>query len=101
MLSPLPGGSWKLYLSWESAHRQTMRLLAQSGQRDAALAQYQACRRLLAEELAAKPSRETVSLFEQIRDGQVPAGQVQRAQPAQAPEPRIGPRSDRGLCPAL
>ncbi len=77
--------------SWESAHRQTMRLLAQSGQRDAALAQYQACRRLLAEELAAKPSRETVSLFEQIRDGQVPAGQVQRAQPAQAPEPRIGP----------
>lgn len=58
---------------WESAHRQAMRLLARSGQRDAALAQYQACRRLLLEELAAEPSPETVRLYEEIRDGTVAA----------------------------
>ena len=58
---------------WERAHRQAMRLLARSGQRDAALAQYQACCRLLAEELAAEPSLETVRLYEEIRDGKVPA----------------------------
>ena len=58
---------------WESAHRGAMRLLARSGQRDAAVAQYQACCRLLAEELAAEPSPETVRLYEAIRDGKVPA----------------------------
>ncbi len=56
---------------WESAHRQAMRLLARSGQRDAALAQYQTCCRLLSEELAAEPSPETVRLYEEIRDGTV------------------------------
>jgi DNA-binding SARP family transcriptional activator len=56
----------------ESAHRQAMRLLAHSGRRDTALAQYQTCCRLLAEELAAQPAPETVRLYEQIRDGQLP-----------------------------
>ena len=79
---------------WESAHRQAMRLLARSGQRDAALAQYQACCRLLAEELAAEPSAETVCLYEQIRDGQLPA---LRAQPARHPSSRSRPAP----CPAF
>ena len=35
----------------EEAHRRLMRLLAGSGQRSAALAQYETCRRLLADEL--------------------------------------------------
>ena len=35
----------------EEAHRQLMRLLAQSGQRAAALAQFESCRRILEEEL--------------------------------------------------
>ena len=35
----------------EAAHRQMMLLLARSGQREAALAQYESCRRILAEEL--------------------------------------------------
>ncbi len=65
---------------WESAHRQAMRLLAFTGQRDAALTQYQTCCRLLAEELTTKPSRETVYLYEQIRDEQL------SAQPAPPPE---------------
>ena len=59
----------------EEAHQQLMRLLALSGQRGAALAQYETCRRLLAEELGVEPAAETTALYEQIRDGtlEVPA----------------------------
>ena len=39
----------------EDAQRQVMRLLALDGQRDAALAQYEACRRVLAAELDVEP----------------------------------------------
>lgn len=53
----------------EEAHRQVMRLLAASGQRSAALAQYEACRQALAEELEVEPAPETTRLYEQIRDG--------------------------------
>jgi len=51
----------------ERAHRQLMRLLALSGQRSAALAQYEVCRRLLAQELSVEPARETTELYENIR----------------------------------
>ena len=51
----------------EEAHQQTMRLLALSGQRSAALAQYETCRCMLAEELNAVPSQETQALYEIIR----------------------------------
>ena len=51
----------------EQAHRQLMRLLAGAGQRSAALAQYETCRRLLATELGLAPAVETVTLAEQIR----------------------------------
>ena len=53
----------------ESAQRQLMRTLALSGQRSAALKQYQACRRILADELGVEPVKKTTELFEQIRDG--------------------------------
>jgi DNA-binding SARP family transcriptional activator/predicted ATPase len=53
----------------ETAHRQVMRILAMSGERSAALSQYQTCRRLLAEELKVEPGEETRQLFEHIRDG--------------------------------
>jgi len=53
----------------EEAHRQLMRSLAQGGQRNAALAQYEACRRVLKQELGVEPSRETRTLYESIRDG--------------------------------
>jgi predicted ATPase/Tfp pilus assembly protein PilF len=52
----------------EEAHRQLMLLLAQSGQRSAALEQYKICGKVLAEELGVEPSQETIALFEQIRD---------------------------------
>lgn len=54
----------------ENAHRQLMRLLACSGQREAALARYETCRRLLAEELGIEPAEETTRLYEQIRTGE-------------------------------
>jgi predicted ATPase/DNA-binding SARP family transcriptional activator len=54
----------------EEAHRNLMRLLARSGARSAALAQYEACRRALREELDVEPGEETTQLYERIRDGQ-------------------------------
>lgn len=53
----------------EEAHRQLMQALALDGQRSAALAQYETCRRVLAEELDAEPSAQTRELYEQIRLG--------------------------------
>ena len=52
----------------EEAHRQLMRLLALDGQRSAALAQYETCRRTLAEELGVEPTDETISLYERISE---------------------------------
>lgn len=54
----------------EEAHRQLMRLLALDGQRSAALAQYETCRRALAQELGVGPTSETVALYERIRAGE-------------------------------
>lgn len=51
----------------EEAHRQLMVALVRSGQRRAALAQYETCRRLLAMELGSEPSRETTALFHRIQ----------------------------------
>jgi DNA-binding SARP family transcriptional activator/predicted ATPase len=50
----------------EEAHRALMRLLARSGQRGAALAQYQTCRQVLADELGVEPGPETTALYERI-----------------------------------
>jgi predicted ATPase/DNA-binding SARP family transcriptional activator len=57
----------------EEAHCQAMRALALDGQRSAALAQYEACRRVLAEELGVEPSARTRELVEQIRTGRLKA----------------------------
>jgi len=53
----------------EEAHRHIMRALALSGQRNAALIQYQHCCRILADELQVQPERETTELYRRIRDG--------------------------------
>jgi DNA-binding SARP family transcriptional activator/predicted ATPase len=53
----------------EEAHYQIMRVLALDGQRSAALAQYETCKRVLAEELGVEPSTKTDELYEQIRLG--------------------------------
>jgi DNA-binding SARP family transcriptional activator len=57
----------------EAAHQQLLRTLALGGQRGAALAQYQTCRRLLAQELGVEPAQETTRLYEQIRTGTLKA----------------------------
>lgn len=53
----------------EEAHRQLMRVLARSGQRTAALAQYAQCRQILSDELGVDPDPETEALYEQIKGG--------------------------------
>ena len=57
----------------ERRHRRLMRILAQGGERSAALAQYETCRRTLAEELGVDPEPETTALYEQIRRGALAA----------------------------
>ncbi len=51
----------------EEAHRQLMRLLALEGERSAALAQYETCRRILRQELGVEPMTETTALCEAIK----------------------------------
>lgn len=51
----------------EKAHRYLMLLLAQDGQRSAALLQYEICRRVLSEELDTIPSEATTALFQRIQ----------------------------------
>lgn len=52
----------------EIAHRRAMYALAMSGQRQAAIRQYDACRQILDQELGVEPVEETRSLYEAIRD---------------------------------
>lgn len=53
----------------EESHRQLMRLLAEDGQRSAALAQYKACRQALRLEFDANPTNETLRLYTTIQEG--------------------------------
>jgi WD40 repeat protein/serine/threonine protein kinase len=53
----------------ERAYRQLMEILARSGYREEALAQYEACRQLLDEELGMAPARRTTEIYERIRAG--------------------------------
>ena len=57
----------------EEAHRQLMRLLALEGERSAALAQYETCRRILRQELGVEPMAETTALCEAIKREEVQA----------------------------
>lgn len=77
----------------ETAHQQHMVLLASSGQRNAALAQYAVCRTILAEELGVEPMADTTALYEQIKAGGLPSYQVLKPAP-QAPVHRVGPQVD-------
>lgn len=71
----------------ETAHRQLMELLARSGQRDAALLQYERCRQALRTELDVDPAAETIALYEQIRADEFGAYTVD-APPAIPTSPR-------------
>ncbi len=61
----------------ESAHQGLMRAFAQQGNRSQALHQYKRCEEILAKELEAKPSAETIALLKAIREGKIqPAPQA-------------------------
>ncbi len=68
----------------EASHRRQMLLLAQGGQQAAALAHFDICRQMLADELDAEPDAETITLHEQIR-----AGHIYAATPAPVASPAL------------
>ena len=86
----------------EEAHRQLICLLALDGRRSAALAQYEACRQALAQELGVEPTAETRALYEQIRQGEeaggewrVAGGAAPRYSLPPAPTPFVGREEER------
>jgi DNA-binding SARP family transcriptional activator len=52
----------------EGNHRLLMRLLALNGNRSAALKQYHACQQILSTEFGVDPAKETVNLYERIKE---------------------------------
>jgi predicted ATPase/DNA-binding SARP family transcriptional activator/Tfp pilus assembly protein PilF len=81
----------------EAAYHQLMLLLARSGQRNAALAQYETYRCVMTEELGIEPGEPMIALYEQIRAGALesrlsPAA-PQHNLPAQ-PTPFIGRKAE-------
>lgn len=77
----------------EEAHRQLMVALAESGQRSAALLQYQSCVKSLETELGVEPSLETREIYSRIRAGQVAAlsSDLSVARGGGAPQPAGSP----------
>jgi WD40 repeat protein/DNA-binding SARP family transcriptional activator len=53
----------------ETAHQQRMRLFSLTGQQVNALAQFESCRKILAQEVGAEPLPETIALYQQIKTG--------------------------------
>ena len=77
----------------EDAHRQLMLLLARGGQRGAALAQYETCCRVLAEELGVEPGAETAALAEAIKTGQIESEPLEASAATQVgPVPKPVPK---------
>jgi DNA-binding SARP family transcriptional activator/predicted ATPase len=63
-------GQWLALEPWaEEGYRHTMRLLVRMGRPEAALEQFERCRRILAEELGTEPGAETVQLFQRVQAG--------------------------------
>lgn len=72
----------------EPAHRTLMRGLALTGDRAGALAHYEVCRAVLADELGVAPDAETLALYERIRAGELaPAARDPGAPPHALPLP--------------
>jgi DNA-binding SARP family transcriptional activator/tetratricopeptide (TPR) repeat protein len=78
----------------EEAHRHLMTWLALSGQRGAALAQYETCRQVLGDQLGVEPAEETTALYERIRDGEFKVVPTPEPRPLQV-EPQAPAFLDR------
>lgn len=77
----------------EESHRALMRLLARTGQFNAALAQYETCRALLLDELGVEPMAETTAVYQRIQAAR------QRPQPhglPPQPTPLVGRAAELG-----
>ena len=73
----------------EEVHQHLMQTLALSGQRGAALAQYEVCQQILEQELGVEPSAETQQLYEQIKRGNLPQSQSAQAPSNSQPAPTL------------
>lgn len=74
----------------EKAHSYLMRVLAHSGQRGAALAQYDRCCRILWDELGVEPSAELTAVYEQIKSGAITSIQPAATAPIRpTPKPTL------------
>jgi TolB-like protein len=73
----------------ETGHRRLMEFYAKMGDRTAAIRQYQACERLLRDELSVAPAEETKVLLRSIKGGTLPSradsGEVDEARPETVP----------------
>ena len=75
----------------EEAHRALMQLYFQTGQRNAALRQYQECSRTLEAELHISPENATTQLYERIRQSK-DIVQIKETAQVAAPEPQLIPQ---------
>jgi DNA-binding SARP family transcriptional activator len=80
----------------ELAYQQMIRLLAYSGRRSEALAQFEACRQMLWEEFEVEPAPETMMLVDQIRAGKVGFAVTYEALSAGEPDIEV-PNPYKGL----
>ena len=87
----------------EEAHRQLMRAYHRAGERAAALAQYERCRRVLAAELGVEPEAATVSLAAQVRDTPADTGRAPARRPhlPMSPTPFVGREAELARLAAL
>ncbi len=72
----------------EEVHREMMHLLTLTGQRSAALRQYETCRRLLQEEFGIEPMDETTALYKRIAEAETVAS-LTATPPPQHPTPLL------------
>jgi DNA-binding SARP family transcriptional activator len=78
----------------EKAHCELMQLYVWSGQRSAALRQYEECERVLLDQLDLPPQEMTTELYEAIREGHAPpppAGEHLRPSPERRKEAALSP----------
>jgi DNA-binding SARP family transcriptional activator len=81
----------------EEAHRQLVLLLAATGQRSAALAQYETCRQVLAQELGTEPSAGFQEIYERLLRGErLPDAALAALEEGRRPR-QVGPSPYRGL----
>jgi predicted ATPase/DNA-binding SARP family transcriptional activator len=89
----------------EEAHRRLMHALADSGQKTAALSQFEHCRKLLEDELGLEPEAATSALYEEIKRSSLPPPTVHRQPHREVPRPPttrlIGRDQDRTLVSTL